>query len=111
MPETDDDIAVDDIDDVIDDDDDDDDNERIDESLEDLYEEEVVKDASVDSGLEDEDEAIIKAMEVRDDEPVETLSVKVTGRADNEFQCLSCFLIKKMPQLADGDKMFCLDCA
>ncbi len=95
--------------------DDDDDNELEDsgdESLENLYDAEMVKDQQDSDGpIEDDDEAIVKAMEAADDEPSETLTVKVKGKTEGEFQCQSCFLIKKQSQLANKKKQLCVDCA
>lgn len=87
-------------------------DEESDESLEDLYESEVVGDRQATEGpIEDEDELIVKAMEATDDEPSETLSVKVSGKTEGEFLCQSCFLIKRPTQLADAKNMLCVDCA
>ena len=40
----------------------------------------------------------------------EELIVEVTPPQDNEFTCMSCFLVRHRSQLADADRQLCLDC-
>ncbi len=47
----------------------------------------------------------------RDEERVESLTVKVVPQQPTEFVCKKCFLVKHRSQLADKRRMFCVDCA
>ena len=38
------------------------------------------------------------------------LAVEVTPRQDDEFTCMSCFLVHHRSQLADAKKQICRDC-
>jgi len=59
---------------------------------------------------EEEDEDSILSLG-RDDR-IETLSVKVEPKKDNEFVCKKCYLVKPIrSQLADKKRMLCRDCA
>lgn len=42
---------------------------------------------------------------------VATPEAEVSPRRANEFVCRSCFLVKSRNQLADPDRLICLDCA
>jgi len=46
-----------------------------------------------------------------DDETRGTLSVPTIPIGEGEFTCRSCFLVKRRAQLADEEKLICLDCA
>ena len=39
------------------------------------------------------------------------LAVEVKPKQDDEFTCMSCFLVHHRSQLADSKKMICFDCA
>ena len=41
----------------------------------------------------------------------EELAVEVMPRQDDEFTCMSCFLVHHRSQLADAKKMICFDCS
>src|SRR5215213_49468 len=41
----------------------------------------------------------------------EELAVEVRPRQEDEFTCMSCFLVHHRSQLADADNMICRDCA
>ena len=41
----------------------------------------------------------------------EELAVEVRPRQEDEFTCMSCFLVHHRSQLADEKKMICRDCA
>jgi hypothetical protein len=41
----------------------------------------------------------------------EELALEVRPRQDDEFTCMSCFLVHHRSQLADTEKMICRDCA
>src|SRR5690349_23367031 len=41
----------------------------------------------------------------------EELAVEVMPRQDDEFTCMSCFLVHHRSQLADEKKLICRDCA
>lgn len=41
----------------------------------------------------------------------EELTVEVKPRQDDEFTCMSCFLVHHHTQLADAKKMICTDCS
>lgn len=41
----------------------------------------------------------------------EELAVEVRPRQEDEFTCMSCFLVHHRSQLADADQMICRDCA
>jgi hypothetical protein len=41
----------------------------------------------------------------------EELAVEVRPRQEDEFTCMSCFLVHHRSQLADAKKMICKDCA
>jgi hypothetical protein len=57
---------------------------------------------------EDEDSILSLGREDR----IETLSVKVEPRRENEFVCKKCYLVKPIrSQLADKKRMLCRDCA
>jgi hypothetical protein len=45
-----------------------------------------------------------------DDEPRDGLSNADAPISAGEFTCRSCFLVKRRPQLADAERMICLDC-
>src|SRR3954463_9478867 len=65
------------------------------------------------SGKVDEDEAeAAESFELPGaDLSHEELAVEVKPRQDDEFTCMSCFLVHHRSQLADSDKMICRDCA
>ena len=79
-------------------------------SLDDLYETEMVAEEAAAGATEDEDEFLAKVLENPADDPTEALAFKVRPKADGEFQCQSCFLIKQSAQLADDKRMWCVDC-
>jgi hypothetical protein len=57
---------------------------------------------------EDEDSILTMGREDR----IETLSVKVEPKRENEFVCKKCYLVKPIrSQLADKKRMLCRDCA
>ena len=58
---------------------------------------------------EDDDEQSI--LSLRQEERVETLTVKVVPQQPTEFVCRNCYLVKHRSQLADKKRMFCRDCA
>src|SRR3954447_15084792 len=41
----------------------------------------------------------------------EELAVEVKPKQEDEFTCMSCFLVHHRSQLADAKKMICFDCA
>jgi hypothetical protein len=41
----------------------------------------------------------------------EELAVEVKPKQEDEFTCMSCFLVHHRSQLADAKKMVCFDCA
>jgi GT2 family glycosyltransferase len=45
------------------------------------------------------------------EEPRDGFTVPAQPISPNEFTCRSCFLVKNRAQLADEEKLFCLDCA
>lgn len=49
--------------------------------------------------------------EVRGDDVRDGLTKAKVAVGDGEFTCRSCFLVKRRAQLADVDRMVCLDCA
>jgi hypothetical protein len=65
------------------------------------------------SGKVDEDEAeAAESFELPgDDLSHEELAVEVMPRQDDEFTCMSCFLVHHRSQLADEKKLICRDCA
>jgi hypothetical protein len=65
------------------------------------------------SGKVDEDEAeAAESFELPGaDLSHEELAVEVKPRQDDEFTCMSCFLVHHRSQLADARKMICKDCA
>ena len=65
------------------------------------------------SGKVDEDEAeAAEAFELPGaDLSHEELAVEVKPRQEDEFTCMSCFLVHHRSQLADEKKMICTDCA
>ena len=95
-------------DDEDDEDDDDDDEEEGDEALDELEAEELelLDDEMGESLLVDE------AAEMRAFRR-EELSMNVDAQSirSDEFVCQSCYLVKRMSQLANKRKMYCLDCA
>src|SRR5687768_17476716 len=64
------------------------------------------------SGKVDEDEAeAAESFELPGaDLSHEELAVEVMPRQDDEFTCMSCFLVHHRSQLADAKKMICKDC-
>ena len=64
------------------------------------------------SGKVDEDEAeAAEAFELPGaDLSHEELAVEVKPKQDDEFTCMSCFLVHHRSQLADSKKMICRDC-
>ena len=57
---------------------------------------------------EDDDSMLTLGREDR----IETLSVKVEPKRENEFVCKKCYLVKPIrSQLADKKRMLCRDCA
>ena len=40
----------------------------------------------------------------------EELAVEVKPKQDDEFTCMSCFLVHHRSQLADEKKIYCVDC-
>ena len=65
------------------------------------------------SGKVDEDEAeAAESFELPGaDLSHEELAVEVRPRQDDEFTCMSCFLVHHRSQLADPKKLICKDCA
>jgi hypothetical protein len=65
------------------------------------------------SGKVDEDEAeAAESFELPGaDLSHEELAVEVRPRQEDEFTCMSCFLVHHRSQLADEKKMICRDCA
>src|SRR3954467_5176439 len=65
------------------------------------------------SGKVDEDEAeAAESFELPGaDLSHEELAVEVKPKQDDEFTCMSCFLVHHRSQLADAKKMICRDCA
>ena len=65
------------------------------------------------SGKVDEDEAeAAESFELPGaDLSHEELAVEVKPKQDDEFTCMSCFLVHHRSQLADEKKMICKDCA
>ncbi len=65
------------------------------------------------SGKVDEDEAeAAESFELPGaDLSHEELAVEVRPRQDDEFTCMSCFLVHHRSQLADAKKLICKDCA
>src|SRR4051812_14541507 len=65
------------------------------------------------SGKVDEDEAeAAESFELPGaDLSHEELAVEVKPRQEDEFTCMSCFLVHHRSQLADAKKMICKDCA
>ena len=64
------------------------------------------------SGKVDEDEAeAAESFELPGaDLSHEELAVEVKPRQDDEFTCMSCFLVHHRSQLADSKKLICKDC-
>jgi hypothetical protein len=79
------------------------------ESLEELKARRIDKN----SGKVDEDEAeAAESFELPGaDLSHEELAVEVRPRQEDEFTCMSCFLVHHRSQLADEKKMICRDCA
>jgi hypothetical protein len=44
-----------------------------------------------------------------EDDPIDSVG-KVVPKREDEFTCTSCFLVKKLSQLADKEHMICRDC-
>ncbi len=65
------------------------------------------------SGKVDEDEAeAAESFELPGaDLSHEELAVEVKPKQEDEFTCMSCFLVRHRSQLADERKMICRDCA
>jgi hypothetical protein len=65
------------------------------------------------SGKVDEDEAeAAESFELPGaDLSHEELAVEVKPKQEDEFTCMSCFLVHHRSQLADAKKMMCFDCA
>jgi hypothetical protein len=65
------------------------------------------------SGKVDEDEAeAAESFELPGaDLSHEELAVEVMPRQEDEFTCMSCFLVHHRSQLADAKKLICRDCA
>ena len=65
------------------------------------------------SGKVDEDEAeAAESFELPGaDLSHEELAVEVKPRQDDEFTCMSCFLVHHRSQLADAKRLICRDCA
>src|SRR3954451_1519681 len=65
------------------------------------------------SGKGDEDEAeAAESFELPGaDLSHEELAVEVKPRQEDEFTCMSCFLVHHRSQLADAKRMICKDCA
>src|SRR6188768_2613543 len=65
------------------------------------------------SGMVDEDEAeAAESFELPGaDLSHEELAVEVRPRQEDEFTCMSCFLVHHRSQLADEKKLICRDCA
>lgn len=92
-------------------DDDDDEDEEHDEETADALEELESQELQL---LEDEaNEAMLvdEVEELRAMRRAElTLSVDAQARRSDEFVCQSCFMVKRLSQLANKRKMFCQDC-
>ena len=88
--------------------DEDEDEESDDETLDELGAEELelVDDEASESLLVDE---VAELRQIRREEL--TLNVDAQAVRAGEFVCQSCFLVKRMSQLADKKKLLCLDCA
>lgn len=98
----------------------------LDENLEEetLDEEEEEEDLEEDAELDEEEEEEEEALDVilardtgldeelgrLDDEPRDGLFPSDAPISAGEFTCRSCFLVKRRPQLADPERMICLDC-
>ncbi len=104
----DDEFAGDDDDESDDSDADEDTDENADEALEELEAEELeLGDDEQEGQLLVDEAATLRA--IRREEL--TLDVDAQGAGAGEFVCQSCFLVKRMTQLANKKKMYCLDCA
>ena len=88
----------------------------VDELNEDSIEELKARRAEAQSGSIDVDEAeLAESLELpgADLSSVsgEELTVRVLPKQEDEFTCMSCFLVHHRSQLADSKKMICKDCA
>ncbi len=59
----------------------------------------------------EEEEELMGLVEPEEEEELPGITEKVIPIRANEFVCRKCFLVKHRSQLADGEKMICLDCA
>ena len=84
--------------------------EQKEESLEALRLTATDKDASSSKIDEDETEAAESFELPGADLSHEELAVEVMPRQDDEFTCMSCFLVHHRSQLADEKKLICRDC-
>jgi len=87
--------------------------EDLDEDLED--DEEDVADEEEEEDVEEEEslDVLLAREKVLDDDdvgPARGTTTNVTISA-GDFTCRSCFLVKRRAQLADEEKLICLDCA
>lgn len=57
---------------------------------------------------DDDDESMLN---LRRDERLEPLAVKIVPQQATEFRCKKCFLVKHRSQLKDKRRMLCRDCA
>lgn len=60
---------------------------------------------------DDDEDALLEAIEDRDSRSSESLTVKVVPPQPTEFTCRGCFLLKHRSQLRDPKGMLCNDCA
>ncbi|MEE9177084.1 MAG: DUF4193 family protein [Acidimicrobiia bacterium] len=97
--------TVDDLDD--DEDDDDGHDEETAEALEELESEELklTEDEASEALLVDE----VKELRAMRREEL-TMNVDAQGQKSDEFVCQSCFMVKRMSQMANKRKMICQDC-
>ena len=86
---------------------------KTDEESEDSIEELKTRRNDKNSGKVDEDETeAAESFELPGaDLSHEELAVEVMPRQDDEFTCMSCFLVHHRSQLADAKKLICRDCA
>jgi len=123
----DDEVAADDVaGDVVDADGEDDDDEIADETAvvkapatddEDLDDEDLTDPDDVEASLDQilKERLVVQEEEEDEDEAPEPEdrtdgTGRVLPKQQDEFVCQSCFLVKKMTQLADSKRMFCRDC-
>ncbi len=73
-------------------------------------------DVPADDEDDEEEEASLEVLLGRDDDakggadPRDDLAATPVTVGEGEFTCRSCFLVKRRAQLADADRLICLDC-